>query len=69
MLGNLPIGIVTDEAVRLAKMFGSDNASRFVNGVLGGLFRNEERLRAMLEAEIPPEELDEDYYDDEDSDL
>lgn len=30
-----PIKAVINEAVELAKHFGSDNSSRFVNGVLG----------------------------------
>ena len=30
-----PVKAVINEAVELAKHFGSDNSSRFVNGVLG----------------------------------
>jgi N utilization substance protein B len=32
-----PIKVAINEAVELAKRFGSDSAPRFVNGVLGGL--------------------------------
>ena len=32
---DVPIKVAINEAVELAKMFGSDNAPRFVNGVLG----------------------------------
>lgn len=32
-----PIKVAINEAVELAKMFGSDSAPRFVNGVLGAL--------------------------------
>jgi transcription antitermination protein NusB len=32
-----PARAVINEAVELAKMFGSDNSSRFVNGVLGSV--------------------------------
>jgi transcription antitermination protein NusB len=32
---NTPVKAVINEAVELAKQFGSDNSSRFVNGVLG----------------------------------
>ena len=32
-----PIKVAINEAVELAKMFGSDSAPRFVNGVLGSL--------------------------------
>lgn len=62
-----PIGIVADEAVRLAKEFGSDNAPPFVNGVLGTLYRNQPRLQAMLEAEIPPDDDEEDFDFDEEN--
>jgi len=34
-LEKTPVKAVINEAVELAKQFGSDNASRFVNGVLG----------------------------------
>ena len=33
----VPIKIAINEAVELAKTFGSDNSSKFVNGVLGSL--------------------------------
>lgn len=42
-LGNskdVPPKVVINEAVELAKSFGSDNSSKFVNGVLGTAFRN-----------------------------
>ncbi len=32
---NVPVRVVINEAVELAKEFGADNASKFVNGVLG----------------------------------
>lgn len=32
-----PVKVAINEAVELAKMFGSDSAPRFVNGVLGSL--------------------------------
>ena len=32
-----PIKVAINEAVELAKLFGSDSAPRFVNGVLGAL--------------------------------
>ena len=31
----VPVKVAINEAVELAKMFGSDNSSKFVNGVLG----------------------------------
>lgn len=35
----VPPKVVINEAVELAKGFGSDNSSRFINGVLGTAFR------------------------------
>ena len=34
-------GIVINEAVELAKKFGTDDSGRFVNGVLGSMMREE----------------------------
>jgi transcription antitermination protein NusB len=34
-LGDVPIKVAINEAVELAKTYGSDSAPRFVNGVLG----------------------------------
>ena len=36
---DVPRLVVVDEAVELAKRFGSENSSRFVNGLLDGLMR------------------------------
>lgn len=33
--GNTPVKVAINEAVELAKLFGSDSSGRFVNGVLG----------------------------------
>jgi N utilization substance protein B len=35
--GQTPVKVAINEAVELAKIFGSDSAPRFVNGVLGSL--------------------------------
>ncbi len=40
--------VAINEAVELAKRFGSDNAPRFVNGVLGTVAANEELIRQLL---------------------
>lgn len=42
----VPPKVVINEAVELAKSFGSDNSSKFVNGVLGTVFRNLEAKAA-----------------------
>lgn len=36
---NVPFKVVINEAVELAKAFGSDNSGKFVNGVLGTAYR------------------------------
>lgn len=38
----IPPKVVINEAVELAKAFGGDNSSKFVNGVLGTVLREEE---------------------------
>jgi N utilization substance protein B len=39
---DVPPKVVINEAVELAKAFGGDNSSKFVNGVLGTLYRQTE---------------------------
>ncbi len=39
-----PIKVAINEAVELAKTFGSDSAPRFVNGVLGALVEHREAI-------------------------
>lgn len=39
---DVPPKVVINEAVELAKSFGGDNSSKFVNGVLGTLLRQQE---------------------------
>lgn len=39
-LDDAPPKVVINEAVELAKAFGSDNSSKFVNGVLGTILRS-----------------------------
>jgi N utilization substance protein B len=39
---DVPPKVVINEAVELAKAFGGDNSSKFVNGVLGTLLRQRE---------------------------
>ena len=48
MLGDngAPVGAVINEAVELAKSFGSESSSRFVNGVLGSIERERSRAHA-----------------------
>jgi N utilization substance protein B len=44
-----PLKVAINEAVELAKRFGSDSAPRFVNGVLGALAQDEQELRRLLQ--------------------
>jgi transcription antitermination protein NusB len=37
--GDVPVEVVLDEAVRLAKRYASDDAGRLVNGILGRIVR------------------------------
>jgi N utilization substance protein B len=37
-----PAGVAINEAVKIAKKFGSESSGRFVNGVLGGIVRDED---------------------------
>jgi N utilization substance protein B len=50
MLGDngAPVRAVINEAVELAKSFGSDNSAKFVNGVLGSIERQRTELKAEL---------------------
>jgi len=44
-----PIKVVINEAVELAKLYGSDSASRFVNGVLGSLADHQHEIKQILQ--------------------
>ena len=58
----VPPKAVINEAVELGKAFGGENTSKFVNGVLGTVYRNsakyqeEETKAAAKNAEQPPEQ-------------
>ena len=42
---SVPPKVVINEAVELAKAFGGDNSSKFINGVLGTVLRNIEETK------------------------
>ena len=44
-----PIKVAINEAVELAKQFGSDSAPRFINGVLGALADHQHEIRQTLQ--------------------
>lgn len=44
-----PVKVVVNEAVELAKLYGSEGSPRFINGVLGGVIDNLEEVRFNME--------------------
>lgn len=44
-----PIKVAINEAVELAKQYGSDSAPRFINGVLGALAEHQNEIRQILQ--------------------
>jgi len=48
VFGETPIKVAINEAVELAKEFGSDSTPRFVNGVLGSLAARQTEVRDAL---------------------
>jgi N utilization substance protein B len=47
--GETPLKVAINEAVELAKRFGSDSAPRFINGVLGSLAERESDIRRQFQ--------------------
>jgi N utilization substance protein B len=45
---NTPVKVAINEAVELAKVFGSDSTPRFVNGVLGSLADRQNEIQQAL---------------------
>jgi N utilization substance protein B len=45
-----PVKVAINEAVELAKAYGSDSAPRFVNGVLGSLADHQNEITQFLNA-------------------
>ena len=44
---DVPPKVAINEAVELAKAFGGDNSSKFINGVLGTVLRNKEKATKL----------------------
>lgn len=58
----IPPKVVINEAVELAKSFGSDNSSKFINGVLGTLYRasdlpQDEEVHQILDTDAKSNEV------------
>lgn len=47
---DVPPKAVINEAVELAKSYGSDSSFKFINGVLGTLFRKDPRYKELVES-------------------
>jgi N utilization substance protein B len=43
-----PLKVAINEAVELAKLFGSDSAPRFINGVLGALAEHQNEIQQAI---------------------
>jgi N utilization substance protein B len=54
ILEQTPIKVAINEAIELAKDFGSESTSRFINGVLGTLAAKEDELRIELAKGVHP---------------
>ena len=60
----VPAKVAINEAIELAKQFGGENSSRFVNGVLGAVYKEigepgkEEISRTKRKKEIPYEQME-----------
>ena len=51
--GKTPVKVAINEAVELAKLYGSESAPRFVNGVLGSLAEHENDIKQNIRQEQP----------------
>ena len=47
--GETPLKVAINEAVELAKLYGSNSASRFVNGVLGALAERQSEIQQAVQ--------------------
>lgn len=47
---NTPVKVAINEAIELAKVYGSDSSSRFVNGVLGSLVDHISEIQNKLQS-------------------
>lgn len=50
-----PVKVAINEAVELAKQYGSDSAPRFINGVLGALVDHEHEINQIIQNRIAQE--------------
>lgn len=60
--GEVPAKVAINEAIELAKQFGGDNSSRFVNGVLGAVYKEigepgKEEISKRKKREVPFDQM------------
>jgi N utilization substance protein B len=55
---DIPPKVAINEAVELAKNFGGENSSKFVNGVLGSIYRNSPRYSDEISHEKTTDTID-----------
>lgn len=53
----VPPKVAIDEAVELAKTFGGDNSSKFINGVLGAVFRSSDKYNPAEDTKLQQEKV------------
>lgn len=51
----IPSKVAINEAIELAKTFGGESSGKFVNGVLGAIYRNQTEQGILKEADKPKE--------------
>jgi len=59
----IPSKVAINEAIELAKTFGGESSGKFVNGVLGAVYRNQVAEGVEKEADKPKEKKDEEETD------
>jgi len=52
---HIPSKVAINEAIELAKTFGGESSGKFVNGVLGAVFRDQAAQGLLKEADKPKE--------------
>ena len=51
-VGGVPVKVAINEAVELAKRYGSDSSPRFINGVLGSLVGAQQKITTQLKQQV-----------------
>lgn len=55
---DIPPKVAINEAIELAKTFGGDSSGKFINGVLGSIFKDIDPETAAKSAKTPPAPVD-----------